>query len=208
MKKIVTFFVLLILSWVLGFLLFQKNWEIKSCKSTIYLYLDEYNKISIENDKLRQELDGLKNPVIISDDVIEESIVEQEIKSEIFFQEQPKQHWWNYESNTTILNAYAKSNMQEVVFVEWMVWQLVIKLRQNLKSHIVLYAKTENIYCWGRLSVTPNENNEVIINFSWFRIGKINCILFDNKWNLPSKLSLGWYVASFDWNWIEKITVK
>lgn len=71
-----------------------------------------------------------------------------------------------------------------------------------------MYFKTDSIYCGGRLNAPINENNDFVLSMDGFKVGKVNCILRNSDGSLPEKIYIGGYVANFEGNGIETVTIK
>ena len=134
-------------------------------------------------------------------------------KKTVYFTVQPLEYNWDFSNRTQILVAHAKSNMQTINIppkIKW--WYLYIKLRDNLPSgrSAVIYIKAWSRYCWGwikQMWYTYN-NNEYLYKLTYVPLIWSNC--WDNRLSkiAGQTISIWWYVWTFDWNWIQQITIS
>lgn len=136
-----------------------------------------------------------------------------ENRKTIQFTVQPTEYnWKDFADRTKMLVDYAKNNMQTIIIpqkIKW--WYLYIKLRKNLPAgrSAVIYIKAGSWYCWGwlkQMGYTYN-NNEYLYKLTNVPLIASNC--GDNR--IPKiigqTISIWGYVWTFDWNWIQEITV-
>lgn len=124
---------------------------------------------------------------------------------------QPNQSYWDYQKNTELLRSYAISNMQtfDMPKISW--WYLYIKLKNKLPTNrsAVIYIQTKLFQCagWIKESLPTNYNTEYLYSLNDVNLVWVKCwkdILSHISWN---DITVGGYVWTFDWNWIQEITI-
>lgn len=129
----------------------------------------------------------------------------------LWFSDQPAQSFWDYNLNTKALREYALSNTQKLHIPEnisW--WYIYIKLKKTLPTNrsIILYIQPLNT-AWGlktQKTLPTNNNNEYLFNLK--DVPLVGSSISDWLNHITWKdITIWWYVWSFDWNWIEQITI-
>lgn len=176
-----------------------------NCKNQLATSYNEQSWYLAQIDELTQTISGLQNTGVQEQEAVE---IPEELSTVLHFPEQPTEAIGSYEWNTQVLNNYSSNTRQIAELTQDFKGQMIIKLRKAPTIHTVIYFKTDSIYCGGRLNEELNENNEFVLDMKApIKVGKANCVLSHNG-QLPEKITIGWYVANFDWNGIESITIK
>ena len=147
----------------------------------------------------------------ISEPISEFDIFNSLNKKSLLYPVQPQQSYWDYIKNTNSLNTYAHNNMQTIEIPETTWWYLYIKLRKDLPPGrtAVIYINTAWRRCGGGIKqmwYTYNTNEYL------YKLDNVP-LIWSNCWDdRTSKISgktvqIWWYVGTFDWNWIEEVSI-
>ena len=183
-----------------------KSTQINSCNDVLNSVAEQNSGLLSTVEQLTQTISWLQNTG--TQEVTGQLVELEPVGIELKYPMQPSKPAWDYDSNTAVLNNYAEKTRQTAEFVPGMKWEIIVHLRKKPTIHTVMYFKTNNVYCGGRLNEQINENNDFVLNVDGFKIWKNHCVLRKSNGSLPDKIYIGGYVANFVWNWIETITIR
>lgn len=133
----------------------------------------------------------------------------------VFFTLQPTQSAWNYEWNTNILRDYMLKNIKEISVPKNISGGYIyIKLRRTLPDNRSLALKTNVLVGnkFARWNIRTDNSLPVYNNNEYLFDLRNVSMIWMNNWDWLSHIkwktiTIWWYVWTFDWNWIEEITV-